>query len=113
MKKVKMIIGLALAMALLCHSTSAVYAVTHAADCQTSNYTVVCGRQVKVESIGAHEIYKVNTGSMVRCARTRVYCAHTINCANIDCGVVLESNVERVCRENHAYCGPITGLCQY
>ena len=113
MKKVKMFIGLALAMALLCHSTSTVYAVTHKEGCTTSSYIVNCGQYVGTATMGPHNVYDTTNHYTVICSRSAERHLHTINCAYINCRVVLEANVQRVCKETHSYCGVLTALCQY
>ena len=112
MKQVKKIVGLALAMALLCHSTSTVYAVTHAADCMTSSTIVVCGQQVATESIGGH-LVRDEAGNNVMCTRTRIRRLHDIKCAYINCRVTLVEDEQRVCTVTHSYCNNETGQCQY
>ncbi len=115
MKKLKLFACLAMAMTLLWHSTSTVYAAGHVAGCLAEDKIIMCGAWVSNASAGTHTWLDMESGDTIVCSKTREIHLHTIKCANSSCGAVLSTNSARACIEIHtaSICPTKTGLCQY
>ena len=115
MKKIKMFMCVAMAVTLLFHGTSTVYAVTHVDGCRATVQTILCGAWVSNASAGTHTWTDSESGDKIVCTKTREIHLHTIKCANSSCGAIYATNAARACIEIHScsICHTITGLCQY
>lgn len=114
MKKVKMFICMAMAAALLSHTTTAVWAaVTHVEGCNNKTYTYAeCGNYVSTAVVDGHTIRDVN-GNTIVCQITAELRFHNMLCANSSCRVLMESNVVDECTRWHSGgCATEYGVCK-
>lgn len=112
MKKIKTFLCLAMAMALLWHSGSQIYAAAHVVGCGTTAEKVTCGAYFNNVFLYTHELYKTSAGRPVNCTVRAEKHYHTIRCANKECNVILNNKHVRTCVNRHTYCPHETGLCQ-
>lgn len=115
MKKLKMFICMAMAAALLCHTTMTVWAaVTHKEGCNNTTYTYAeCGRLLDEPLVKQHMV--VVLGEQKQCNVTAEIRMHEILCANSGCRVTMGDDEARMCIKEHSYCGAEAEdqLCKY
>ena len=113
MKKLKWIVCVALAVALLWPNTTMVKAADHVQGCTCMYSTKFCGSFVSSATVAPHTV-NIGGGDTVTCNRTEWLYFHSILCSNSSCRAVYEENVVEACRRTHGYsgCATDTGLCK-
>ena len=113
MKKIKMFMCMAMAAALLCHTTTTVLAASHVTGCGATSKLIICNDYFGRVFQRVHTLYVTGNGSPVNCTVHEEKYYHTIKCANSACNVTLQTKHVRTCTDDHTYCPDETGRCQY
>lgn len=106
MKKIKMFMCVAMAAALLCHTTTTVWAaVTHKSGCNNTTETYAeCGSYVSTAVIREHSVFDESLDDYVNCyVQSKLY-HHDLLCANSSCRVYMGTSEVRRCTEWHTCC---------
>lgn len=106
---------MAMAAALLSHTTTAVWAaVTHVEGCNNTTHKYAdCDRYVGTAVVKEHRVFSEAYGTYVTCTVQGEIYTHNMLCANSSCRVLMESGVAKTCTRYHsAGCDTERDVCK-